>query len=404
MRLWRRREPVLPVATNAVPPTYATFGDFQDHALRMPQNGWFEPMPPNGYVGTVDRCLQLNSQQVATMPLRYKHSAATLGFEPAWVHDPDPAWYPNGIGAAVFSAVWSMYAQGDAFLYVTSRYETGYPRTWTVLDAVTMKVTDGGGVRLYESNKTELDPDDVVQVTRDSRGGLRGRSALDAYWANVESAYQAESYAADVYQSTGVNRVALRSTDRRISAEQATEIQAQWVAAVSRRLGAPAIIPPDLELLQSLTISPKDMMLLESREYDARQIAAAFGVPAVLLNIALSGSVVYQAPAQLFELWWRTELMPCAVKLQEALSRWLPRGHWVEFDPAQILRPDLETQVKTYSKAYADGAITLDEYRAAVFDLPPLERGDQSADYYEEAGAHGSTGSSPIAEEVAISE
>ena len=70
--------------------------------------------------------------------------------------------------------------------------------------------------------------------------------------------------------------------------------------------------------------------------------------------------------------------MPCAVKLQEALSRWLPRGHWVEFDPSQLTRPDLPRRQTIYSKAYADGAMTVDEYRAAVFDLPPLGRGDQA--------------------------
>ncbi|HEU0194652.1 MAG TPA: phage portal protein, partial [Gaiellales bacterium] len=348
---------------------------------------------------TVNRCLQLNAQQIATMTLRYRHSHATQGFQPAWVSDPDPAWYPNGITDAVFAAVWSIYAQGDAFLWVTSRYENGYPRTWTVLDAQTMHVEDVGGGRDYRSNGVWLDPDDVIQIQRNPNGGLRGTSAIEAYWPNVQSAYQAEMYAADVYRSTGVNRVALKSA-RRLDAGQAASLQAQWVEAVSRRLGAPAILPPDLDLLQTLTISPADMMLLESREWDARQIAAAFGVPAMLLNIAVSGGLTYQNPAQLFGLWWRSELMPCAVKVQEALSRWLPRGNWVEFDPSQSIRPDLETLVATYSKLYADGAVTLDEYRAAVLDLPPLAAGDQAAELFEEPGSHGSIGSPPTLEEV----
>lgn len=398
MRLRRRRDPVLPVATNAVPPTYTSVGDFIAHALRNPANGWFEPLNYGACIGTVDRCLQLNSQQVAAMPLRYRHSEQTLGMEPAWVTDPDPAWYPNGIHDAVFAIVWSIYARGDAFLWVTSRYESGYPRTWTVLDPVSMRVEDAGGVRGYKSNQVPLDPADVVQVMRNPTGALRGTPALQAYWSNVQSAYQAETYAADVYRS-GVSRFALKSA-RRLSAEQATELQGQWVEAVSRSLGAPAILPPDLELLETLSVSPKDLMLLESREWDARQIAAAFGVPAMLLNIAVSGGLAYQNPAQLFGLWWRSELMPCAIKIQEALSRWLPRGNWVEFDPSQSIRPDLDSLVNTYSKAYSDGAITIDEYRAAVFDLPPLRIGDQAAELFEEPGAHGSVGSPPTPADV----
>jgi len=339
-------------------------------------------------VGTVDRCLQLTAQQVATMPLRYRHSDDVQGYEPAWVHDPDPAWYPNGIGDAVFSATWSVYARGECFLWATSRYESGYPRTWTLLDPVTMHVEDLGGYRGYRSNGVWLDERDVIHVMRDPRGGLRGRSSLEAYAANVASAYQAEAFAADVYASGGGTRVALKSKQR-LSQTQATDVQAQWVDAARKRLGAPAIIGPDLDLLQTLSISPKDLMLLESRDWDARQIAAAFGVPAVLLNIAMAGGMVYQNPVQLFGLWWRAELMPGAVKVQEALSRWLPRGHWVEFDPSVSIRPDLETLVNIYSQALGDQVITLDEYRAAVFDLPPLAAGDQAAEFFEEAGAHG---------------
>ena len=79
------------------------------------------------------------------MPLRYRHPPDTLGYEPAWIHDPDPAWYPNGIGDAVFAAVWSHLRARRRVPLVTSRYESGYPRTWTVLDPVTMKVTAHGG-------------------------------------------------------------------------------------------------------------------------------------------------------------------------------------------------------------------------------------------------------------------
>jgi HK97 family phage portal protein len=352
-------------------------------------------------IGAIDRCLQLNAQQVATMPLRYRHAQDVGGYEPLWVHDPDPAWYPNGIGDAMFAAVWSIYAHGEAFLWATSRYESGQPRTWTVLDALTMHVEARGGIRRYSSNGHDLAADDVLHIQRNPHGQLRGTSALAAWWASIESLYQAESYAADFYQSTGVNRVALKSS-RRLDAAQAAAVQTQWVEAVSKRFGAPAILPPDLELLETLSVSPKDLLLMESREWDTRQVAAAFGVPAILLNIAIEGALVYQNPQQLAELWWRTELMPVAVKIARALSRWLPRGHWVEFDPGQAVRPDLGTMVQIYSRALADGAVTAEEYRAAVFDLGPLPAGEASEEIFEEEGAHGTEATEAPTNEVVI--
>jgi len=400
MRLLRRRRQPPPFgADNAVPPTYGSIGEFVGHALRFPENGWFEALPGGASsrsVGTVDRCLQLNAQQIAAMPLRYRHTESTQGYEPLWVHDPCAAWYPNGIHDAMFAVVWSIYARGEAFLWVTTKYESGYPRTWTVLDPTTIKVREVAGTRAYWSNDVPLDPRDVLQIMRNPNGALRGTSALEAYASNVASASAAENYAADVYYSTGASRVALKS-QRRLDQAQAQQIQADWVAAAAKRFGAPAILPPDLELLEAISVSPKDMMLLDSRDWDVRQIAAAFGVPAILLNTSVSGGLTYQNPEQLFGLWWRTELMPCAAKIAEALSRWLPRGSWVEFDPWQVLRPDMATLTTLVIQAVGAELLTVDEARALVFDLPPLREGeaDQAAAYYEEAGTHGATDADP---------
>ena len=394
MRLLRRRRdpapplPIVATAATAPAPLESLLAAF----WRDVEGG---PLPEQ--VGTVDRCLQLNAAQIATMPLKYRHGAQTQGFKPWWVEDPDPAWFPNGIGEAVFALVWSVYAQGEAFLWVTSRYEDGYPRTWTLLDPVTMQVRERDGQREFRSNGADLDPGDVLQIMRNPGGQLRGRSALAAYWANVRSAYEAGVYAADVYSASGVSRMALKAQGR-VNEEQARTLQADWAAAVSRRLGAPAVIPAGLELQEILTVSPKDLMLVESRDWDTRQIAAAFGVPAMLLNVPVEGGLTYQNPAMLADLWWRTELMPTAVKVQRALSRWLPRGHWVEFDPSQTLRPDLATMTATWSKLLADQVVTADEYRAAVLDLPPLvPPEDEAQEIYEEAGAHGPPGPAPLA-------
>jgi HK97 family phage portal protein len=400
MRLWKRRAPVYPEATNAVPTSHLTPTAMIRALWATVSDGGSVYMQDS--IGAVDRCLQLNAQQIATMPLRYRHATDVQGYLPAWVNEPDPAWYPNGIGDAVFSAVWSIYARGEAFLWATSRYDgSGYPRTWTVLEPTSMHVEERGGQRRYRSNGVDLDTEDVLHVMRNPHGQLQGTSALTAWWASLESLYQADAYAADVYLSTGVNRVALRSS-RRLDQGQAEQVQADWVAAVSKRLGAPAILPPDLELLQVLSVSPKDLLLMESREWDTRQIAAAFGVPAILLNLALEGALVYQNPQQLAELWWRTELMPTAVKLARALSRWLPRGHWVEFDPGQAVRPDLSQMVAIYSQALGDGAVSVDEYRAAVFDLPPLPEGDAAEEIFEADGAHNSEGSQPSPDDVEV--
>jgi len=84
----------------------------------------------------------------------------------------------------------------------------------------------------------------------------------------------------------------------------------------------------------------------------------------------------YSNPAMLFDTWWRTELYPTARRMESALTMWLPRGNWVEFDPSILLRPDLATLANVWLSLLAQQVVTIDEVRAAVLDLPSLDGGD----------------------------
>lgn len=319
-------------------------------------------------VGTVARCLQIVAQQISTLPLRFRGT-----YQPLWVSDPDPIWFPGGIGDAVFAIVGSVYGWGDAFLWVTSRYETGYPQTWTVLDPAKVTVSEGpDGARSFRVGETDLDTGDVLQITRDPTGALRGTSALQGYAANIASAAAAETYAADVFANGGVPWAVLQPTKKALDAQQASDLQGQWVAARQRAGSAPAVVPPDLAF-KEFSFNPKDLMLIESREWDAKQIAAAFGIPAFMLNLEQAGGLNYSNPEMLFEVFWRSELFPTAHRIEANLSAWLPRGAWVEFDPSALIGPDVAGRQSIASKALADGAMSVDEYRAYVFDLPPQE-------------------------------
>lgn len=339
-------------------------------------------------VGSASRCLQLVSQQISTLPLRYRHQPETQGYEPAWVSNPDPVWFPNGITDAMFAIVWSIYGWGDAFLWVTGRYEgSGYPRTWTVLDPAQVTVSESAGTRLYRVGDLTLDTRDVMQISRDPRGNLRGTSALSAYATNVAAASHAEAFAADFYVHGGVPWAVLQPS-KRLDGKQAADLQAQWMARTATRGAAPAVIPPDVTFHQ-FSFNPRDLMLIESREWDAKQIAAAFGVPAFMLNLPQAGGLNYSNPEMLFTTWWKSELYPTAHRLDQALSMWLPAGNWVEFDPGFLLRPDFATLVQTWLAMLAQGVVTQDEYRAAVLDLPPLSAGEATAMLDVPAGARG---------------
>jgi HK97 family phage portal protein len=348
-------------------------------------------------VWVVNRCLQLNSQQIATMPLRFFGPST----EPAWVANPDPNWYPNGIGDAVFAAVWSMYSWGDAFILVTDRYaNSGLPRTWTVLDPAPMDVRTVRGSRRYKSGNQELNPDDVIQISRNP-GGVRGTSALSAYGSYIYGLLATAEMARQLSGESGVPNTVLRPK-KQLNADQAAALQAQWAARTSARRGAPAILPPDIEYDQ-LAFSPKDLLLLDVQLFDAQVIASAFGVPPYMLNIPIEGGLTYQTPVLAGEHWWRFELLPASARIQRALSAMmLPRGSWVEFDARATLAPSFPEMVEAWVKLQGAGIVTNDETRAAVLNLPPQPEDEALADILTPPTASASPAQQQSASVVAL--
>lgn len=286
-------------------------------------------------VWVANRCIQLNAQQIGGMPLKWHGSTD----EPAWVSNPDPNWYPNGISDAVFSAVRLLYGWGFAVLYVTAYYADGYPQYWTVLDSsvLTVERTEDGR-RRYRFGDTELDPSRCVQIDRNPSAAAHGTSALSAY-AQVAYGLLAAGNQAISVQSGGIPMAVLKSTKRPLTKEQAEALQAQWAAATTNRGGLPPVLPPELDF-EALSFNPSELALLDTQEFDAKAIATAYGVPAVLLNMALQGGLTYQNPAALGEMWWRFELRPTAKRIADALSgQMLPRGQWVNFEAEDTVLP-----------------------------------------------------------------
>jgi HK97 family phage portal protein len=287
-------------------------------------------------VWVVNRCIQLNAQQIASMPLRFVGTT-----EPAWVSSPDPNWFPNGIGDAVFAVVRAVYGWGFAILLVTSRYANGLPSGWTVLDSQYVTIGLERGRRTYhysiDGSSRELDPLDVVQIDRNPSNALHGTSAIRAYASQCWGLL----CAGELTRSTmtgGIPTSVLKSS-RKLTQAQAEAMQAQWVARTSSRGGAPAVLPPEVEF-ETLSFSPKDLMLLEAQEFEARVIASAFGVPPFMINLPLEGGLTYQNPAMLGEFWWRFELRPRAKQIADALTaQMLPRGNYVVFDASDTFAP-----------------------------------------------------------------
>ncbi len=341
--------------------------------------------PGNGLLADrtwiTNRCIQMNSQQIASMPLRWERGNAATATEPSWVSNPDPLYYPNGVSDLIFALTADLYAWGWALIYITSRYADGYPRSFTRIPAARCEPLWGvEGGREYKIAGVSLDPYDVIQIDRDpgcyAWGLAHGTSAIRAYAQLAWGLLAAGNLAMEV-NTGGVPKAVLKVTDpnRKVTAEQAENLQQQWQQRTQERNGAPPVLPPGLDF-ESQPWSPKDMALLETQDFNALALATAFGIPAILLNMTVGGgrgnsSLTYQNPAMLGEMWWRFELRPTAKRIADAFTaQALPSGQWVWFDAADTLLPLYPT---TPAEAAGPFATTEDDPQLAQDDLTTID-------------------------------
>lgn len=303
-------------------------------------------------VWITSRCLQMNSQQIGSMPVRFEApnvAAGSASVEPAWVANPDPLYYPNGIGSLIKALVHDYYAWGWALIYITSRYADGYPRTFTRIPAsrCTPRWSEEGYIE-YNLAGELLDPADIIQIDRDCgyEYSPHGTSAISSYAQIAWGLLAAGNQAMEV-NTGGIPKVSLKVTDenRKMKAEQAEALQTQWQVRTQQRGGAPPVLPYGLDF-QALSFNPKDMALLETQDFNALALATAFGIPAVLINMTVGGgrgnsALTYQTPAMVGDQWWRYELRPTGKLFMDALSNQaLPSGQWVWLDASDSLPPD----------------------------------------------------------------
>lgn len=347
-------------------------------------------------VWVANTCIGMTASNIARRPLRFYGS----GREPAWVANPDPVWYPNGIGDALYAAIDSCLRWGDAYLYVTSRYADGYPSGWTVVDAATMTVGARRGRRVYRAKEQELDPADVVQISRDPKAGsLTGTSVVKSY-ASQAYGLLAASDLGRVMMQSDVPQYALKPK-RKATPEQAEKLQTDWMGRVARRSGAPWVLPPDLEV-EKLSFSVADMMLLDAQKFNAQILATSCGVPALFLNLGIEGGLNYQTPGLLGEYWWRFFLLPIASSFASALgSQMLPAGSYVEFDARQLLQPTFSELADTVTKLIEAGVIVAQEGRA-ILGLPVEEATDALMDLLTPPSAGASPAQQQSAAVVAL--
>jgi HK97 family phage portal protein len=137
--------------------------------------------------------------------------------------------------------------------------------------------------------------------------------------------------------------------------------------------GAIAVINRKLKFTP-WTLSNEDAQFLQSRQFQIEEIARWFGIPPFeLMQTDKQTSWGTGIEAQQRGLA-RTVLSPWANRLEQRLSRLLPKNQFAEFEFAALERGNPADEIRLLIEQVNAGLLTKNEARA-IRNLPPLPEG-----------------------------
>jgi len=280
-------------------------------------------------------CVDLNASILSTMPPYLVGAAVSL--DQGWMQNPDPDTYTSWEEFAK-QLFWD-YQLGEAFVLATAWYATGWPARFHVVPPYAVNVELVNGIRRYEIGSTDVTGDMLHVRYKSSVAMPRGVGPLEGGWAAVVADRLLARYATQFASAGGVPSSIL-THDEELTAQQAADLQTQWVTARQSTAGEPAVLSGGVSW-QATQMNPRDMALTDLSDRAQSRIAQLLGVPAPLVGIPVSDPQTYRNVKNFFDFHWRGGLRPKAQAVMAALSAWLlPRGTTIELNRDAYIEPE----------------------------------------------------------------
>jgi HK97 family phage portal protein len=194
---------------------------------------------------------------------------------------------------------------------------------------------DGGTRRLVA--------DEVLHLKDRSDDGFIGKSRLHRARETFGTAISTERFAANTYRN-GATLSGVLSHPENVGDTALQNIKSSFVQNLAGVEKAKAVMVLEEGLKwQSISVSPEDAQMLESRRFSVEQIARMYRVPPPVLGDLSNGS--YSNVTEL-GIWFHTHcIAPWLCKWEKTIERALfsdegRRSHEVEFDADVLLRGD----------------------------------------------------------------
>jgi len=285
-------------------------------------------------VPTISRARDLIASMIGSLDLK-QYTLQWTGEDYEEIHIPGESWFtrpdPNVTRNFIMANTFSdLFFYGRAFWYVTSRYASGFPASFTWLPAGSVTTPDQAGPQWFGPSKQvqflgqEIDVNNVVQFLSPINGLLyQGQRAIDI-------AIRLDT-AAKRFASNEIAAGYLQQTDGEpMGGDELAELAAAWSTA--RSANAIGALNQYVKFVE-FDSDPSKLQLHEGREHAALELSRVANVPAYLVGIP-TGGMTYQNAQQARQDLYLFGAKPfiCAIEETLSLDTVTPRGRHVRFD------------------------------------------------------------------------
>jgi HK97 family phage portal protein len=245
---------------------------------------------------------------------------------------------------------------------------------------VTSLLPDGSIVHTYTSDKeVRVYASESIWHLKLFGNGIIGLSTLAYARNSIGIAIASDNRVTTIY-SNGAKGSGILSIDKGLTAAQRVSIKENFNGLTAGSQDRLYILEAGMKF-DSISMSPQDIELLQSRRFQIEDIGRFFGVPSVLLNHTSSGSALGSNVSEIIDGFYKLNLRPYLEKIEGSIQRWLmPESeldkYEVEFNFDSLLRADVLKRMQAYREGINSGQITPNEARQIEGRIA-LEGGDQ---------------------------
>ena len=247
-----------------------------------------------------------------------------------------------------------------------------------------MPQADGTVKYLVVGMDSAVDSMNMIHLYQHIDEAFNGISTIKFADMALRAAYDAEEHSDNFFKS-GAGLMGVLRASSPLTKEQKMQIATSWRESISHtRGGGVAILPQGIDF-QSISISPEDSQLLETRQYNVIEIARFFNIsPVKLFDYS---HVSYSTLEQTSLSYLQDTILPFTQLMEDEFNKKLFKPSQVgnigvDFDFSVLIQTDKKSEAEYYRTLITNGVISINEARNKL-GLTPVEGDEYDAHFLQ---------------------